>query len=276
MTTILGIDAAWTSAQPSGLAVVVSDRGGWRCAAVAPSYATFLALAQGVPVDWLRRNFSGGVPNVGALLGAAAQLAGANVDLVAIDMPVSTSPINGRRAADDAVSREFGGRWCSTHTPNRLRPGALGKRLSKDFGSAGYRLATASGATHRKSLIEVYPHPALLSLLRRKQRVPYKISKAHRYWPGQTTSWRIREILRQFVTIRHALAAEFGPTAVPLPAARRVTSLAALKRYEDALDGLVCAWVGAKHIAGATVPLGDSFSAIWCPRDVVRERRPHG
>ncbi|MDW7774366.1 MAG: hypothetical protein SCH71_15885 [Desulfobulbaceae bacterium] len=42
-----------------------------------------------------------------------------------------------------------------------------------------------------------------------------------------------------------------------------------LKRYEDALDALVCAWVGVKFLEGETQPLGDETAAIWCPRDVV-------
>jgi len=41
------------------------------------------------------------------------------------------------------------------------------------------------------------------------------------------------------------------------------------KRYEDALDALVCTWVGVEHLEVNTVPLGDETAAIWCPRDVV-------
>ena len=51
MTTILGIDAAWTAHEPSGVALVRFDGGSWRCVAVAPCYASFIALAGGLPVD---------------------------------------------------------------------------------------------------------------------------------------------------------------------------------------------------------------------------------
>jgi len=39
MTVVLGIDAAWTATQPSGVAVVAKDddSGAWHTAAVAPS-----------------------------------------------------------------------------------------------------------------------------------------------------------------------------------------------------------------------------------------------
>ena len=43
---ILGIDAAWTLTQPSGVALVAEDAAGrWRLVASAASYGRFLALA---------------------------------------------------------------------------------------------------------------------------------------------------------------------------------------------------------------------------------------
>jgi predicted RNase H-like nuclease len=38
-----------------------------------------------------------------------------------------------------------------------------------------------------------------------------------------------------------------------------------LKRYEDSLDALVCAWVGAKYLEGEAVAYGDHTAAIWIP-----------
>ena len=53
---VLGIDAAWTVVQPNGVAVVERGAAGgtWQCLALAPSYASFLGLAAGRPVDWMR------------------------------------------------------------------------------------------------------------------------------------------------------------------------------------------------------------------------------
>jgi predicted RNase H-like nuclease len=42
-------------------------------------------------------------------------------------------------------------------------------------------------------------------------------------------------------------------------------SASGLKRYEDALDALVCAWVGAKYLLGEAVAYGDGTAAIWVP-----------
>jgi hypothetical protein len=35
---MLGIDAAWTEKEPSGVALLKGRLGAWQCAAVAPSY----------------------------------------------------------------------------------------------------------------------------------------------------------------------------------------------------------------------------------------------
>jgi predicted RNase H-like nuclease len=266
MTTILGIDAAWTATEPSGVALVTSDRHGWRCIAAAPSYCDFLSLACGILVPWTGGTPSGGPPNVPQLLATARTLAGADVDLVVVDMPVATVPIVGRRVADDAVSMAFGGCGCSTHSPNRFRPGALGARLTQDLANAGYPLATsATTVAVTPATVEAYPHPALLSLLGQSSRIPYKIGRSNRYWPGVQISQRVRNLLHEFGRIDAALIQCLGPTGVPLPPASSVTRLSHLKRFEDALDALICAWVGTCYVAGAVTPYGDPTAAIWIP-----------
>ena len=173
MTTVLGIDAAWTATQPSGVALVQQQGARWRCIDAAPSYASFIERADGRLPDWTRTAV-GSVPDPARVLQAATQLAGDPPALVTLDMPVATAQIHGRRAADREVSRTFGAQWCSAHSPGPVRPGPLGAELSRQFSEAGYPIATATtpaGTPHR--LVEVYPHPALLALLRRDRRVPY-------------------------------------------------------------------------------------------------------
>ncbi|MGH9429836.1 MAG: DUF429 domain-containing protein [Terriglobia bacterium] len=268
MNAILGIDAAWTRNQSSGVALAERTALGWRCIAVAPSYDTFIALANRIPVDWNAASIPGSAPPVAKLLEATAHLTGAHLSVVAIDMPVATVPITGRRAADNAISKMFGSRGCSTHSPGTERPGGLGAALSREFQSLGYTIATASdppGALDR--LIEVYPHPALLSLLGRDERVRYKVSKAGKYWPDLQASERRKAILRELHAIRAGLQAEFGLFGLPLPPLSTITTQRMLKRFEDALDAVVCAWVGTRYIEVKALPFGDSTAAIWCPAD---------
>ena len=42
-------------------------------------------------------------------------------------------------------------------------------------------------------------------------------------------------------------------------------SISFLKRYEDALDALVCAWVGTRYVEGHADHYGDDDAAIWIP-----------
>lgn len=266
--SILAIDAAWTPTAPSGVALVVQQDEAWRCVAVAPTYNEFIAQSQGGETNWSCKGFRGSKADVPLLLRAAQRLARTTIDVVALDMPVAIQPFSGRRAADDAISAEFGSRWCSAHSPTDARPGRLGMELSVAFERAGYPLATTDEVTI-PCLIEVYPHPALLSLLKRSRRVPYKVSRSQRYWPKVTISARIAALLDEYSAIHAAVSKIFGPIGVVLPVADEVHTLSQLKRIEDALDALICAWVGVEYLAGRAIPLGDETAAIWCPRDVV-------
>ena len=127
---VLGIDAAWTMTQPSGVALARENASGWQLVAVESSYARFRERAEGLEPH----TPSGGeAPDVGALPAACRQLAGREPDVVAVDMPLSREPIVGRRVSDRAVSSAFGARKAATHSPSALRPGALADALRADF-----------------------------------------------------------------------------------------------------------------------------------------------
>ena len=268
---VLGIDAAWTETQPSGVALIRRDRSGWRVLRVAPSYETFLAGGHGQTLDWENGSPRGAVPDLAALLSASEAASEAAVSLVAVDMPLSVTPILGRRAGDLEISRRFGSRGCSTHSPSGDRPGAISLELSRDLVSRGFEIATAaSAAPPLPCAIEVYPHPALLVLLGRSYRVPYKVTRSAQYWPGTSVRERIRRIGRELRTIARGLESVLGPLPFSIPRSSRVPTLAFWKRYEDALDALVSAWVGAMVLDGKAEPFGDEESAVWVPRESSR------
>jgi predicted RNase H-like nuclease len=195
VASVLGIDAAWTERNPSGVALITGAPGRWRYVAVAPSYASFVALADGRQVCWDAPKFEGGVPNAAELLGAAGKLGKAGVDIVAVDMPLATVPIVGWRSADSAISREFGRYGCGTHTPSVTRPGPLSDRFRAEFEGMGFCLATQLSDLGRpRRLIEVYPHVALLKLLSAPYRLKYKVSKVRTYWPTAPADQRIDKL----------------------------------------------------------------------------------
>ena len=266
MTAILGIDAAWTAGQPSGVALVAGSPGDWRVVAVAPSYGAFIDLAGGMSVDWQGARPTGQWPPIGNLLEAAGRLSFESVDLVTVDMPIANEQIVRRREADRAIARAFGKHWCATHSPTPVRPGKLGAELMTALREHSFPLVTGIDQLDgRRCSAEVYPHPALLRLLGDDVRVPYKVARSGRYWPGTSVAERIRLLLEQMNRITSGLEERLGPTGVRLPAAKAVPSLSALKRYEDALDAIVCAWVGACIVDGTAEAFGDESAAIWVP-----------
>jgi predicted RNase H-like nuclease len=265
MSAVLGIDAAWTPTQPSGVALVRRARHGWTCVALAPSYAAFFALAEGRAIDWDARA-AGEAPDPVRLLESGGRLVGPDrIRCVAVDLPLASTEITGRRAADDAVVREFGGaRRCGTHSPTPTRPGRLATTLRDGFAAAGFRLATATTAPGTPdALLEVYPHPAIMRLCGLGERARYKLARRRRYWPGDTPERQTARILGEWRRISGALTTRFA--GICLPAAARLSSLGALKGYEDALDALVCAWVGVRYLAGRAHACGDDTAAIWIP-----------
>lgn len=83
MRAVLGIDAAWTPTQPSGVALAVELTNGWRLIGAAASYQRFHTMA-----DWRQPaepRPSRPLPDAPALLASTSILCGRPVDLVAID-----------------------------------------------------------------------------------------------------------------------------------------------------------------------------------------------
>lgn len=261
MRSVLGIDAAWTLTKPSGVALVAEDAGGWRLVAAESSYQRFLVRADGCQEPAMRP--SGASPDVPGLISAAAALAGRPVDLVAVDMPLALSPIVGRRACDNAVSRYYGARKCGTHTPSALRPGRISDRLREGFHRAGFPLQTTSLAS--PGLIEVYPHTALVELAGASERLPYKAARIRQYWPSDSPSERRARLYRQWEEIAELLECEIAGAREAVPKLGLDAAGWQLKAYEDALDAIVCAWVAVCALEARARPFGDEDSAIWVP-----------
>lgn len=262
--TVLGLDAAWTETQPSGVSLVSKATGCWKCIAVAPSYQAFLDLAEGRAVDWSEHQ-PGCVPNPGKLLDAATDLLGGQrVSVVAVDMPLSTKQFTARRGADNAASCEFGKYGCGVHSPSAKRPGPIGEGLTRGLTAEGYCLA-AKESPHNVSgvFLEVYPHAALLKLLHLGYRLPYKVSKTSRYWPDKSIKHRVQNVIKEFGRILRALRGQIEGIDLTIP--ETSMTLSRLKPYEDALDSLVCAWVGIQYLGHKAIPYGDEDAAIWVP-----------
>ena len=243
MSAVLGIDAAWTNRSASGVALVENTDGKWRCVKSASSYQDF-----------------NGCNSHQDLLTCGSELTKRNIQVIAVDMPLAKTPITGRRIADQAVSLAFGHAYCSTHSPNPDRPGRIGVDLHTCCERNGFGLATDEVIT--PALIEVYPHPAILTYLHLAKRLPYKVQKARKYWPDLTPDHRRLNILSSFSLLYGYLTKRLGPLDFALP---DTATSSELKKMEDRLDAITCAVVGIDYLEGKARPYGNSDAAIWIP-----------
>lgn len=228
MSLVLGLDAAWTPNGSSGMALVDTDH----------------------------------EPPLAELLNAAEELAEKPVDVIVVDMPLSHSPIIGRRTADRAISQAFGGRGCSTHSPSGERPGRISDTLRDTADQLGYRLMTTSIEPSSKALIETYPHPAILHLTCADYRILYEVDKRGRYWPALTPVQRRATIARELSYIPEHLDKVLADVDLDIDVTAPVRRL---KAVEDVIDALVCCWVGVRWLEGAADAFGDDEVAIWMP-----------
>ena len=243
---VLGIDAAWTSHHASGVAVVTGSRGAWRCRVAASSYADFFRYA-----------------GCDGLLQATEAIAGARPDVIAVDMPLARLPITSRRPCDNMLSSAFGARGCGVHSSTPARPGIVSEALMSELRRAGYELAVAGSSPGSLQILEVYPHAALLCLLKANYRVPYKVGRMRQYWPHAEPSERLQKLRAELRRILVGLRPHLSDLTLRLPPASARPS--ELKRFEDALDGVICAWIGAQYLEGACRAYGDRNAAIWVP-----------
>jgi predicted RNase H-like nuclease len=261
MAAVLGIDAAWTATQPSGVTLIKNSGSVWQLIAVAASYLNFIDGS-----DRSVSQQSKPLPSIMDLrntLDASTAMINDTVDLIAIDMPLAKTAIVARRHADNAVSRAYGARKCGTHTPSAIRPGPISDVIRETCEASGYPLLTKDIST--PGLIEVYPHPALVELTGAIERLPYKMSKTRSYWRSETPMNRRVRLLDQWTAIVAALENEIDGVNTMLPVPLHTATTWQLKAFEDVLDAVICAWVGICALEDRAIPYGDDDAAIWIP-----------
>lgn len=259
---VLGIDAAWTLNNPSGVALAIRRGRTWHAVAVAASYNEFITSETQTGIQAQRP--TGSAVDLAGLLAAAQQRCGKSVDVIAVDMPLALSPIVTRRTSDNLISRVYGARKCSTHTPSPDRPGRISVSMREQASQMGYPLIVDGGP--RRGLIEVYPHPALVELAQAPERLPYKVSNMGKYWRALSRLKRREKLFEQWRLITHVLEHNISGCYDRMVLTALSAPIWQLKAYEDRLDALVCAVVAACFFEGRCSPFGDADSAIWVPQ----------
>ena len=192
MRAVLGIDAAWTVTQPSGVAGGGARRGQTVGALLRPRTligAFTLWRTESSPkrnARWARH------PMRPSYLLLLRRFAANRLTLLLLTCPWRFHPLLGVAFPMTLFLGPTGARKCGTHTPSARRPGGISDALRQSFELAGYPLCTDTIAS--PGLIEVYPHPALVELAGAAKRLPYKASSVRSYWPAGHSSfpaWRV-------------------------------------------------------------------------------------
>jgi len=171
--------------------------------------------------------------------------------LVAVDAPLIVVNETGRRPCERAVSKVFGRYHASAHSSNLSRPGfADGARAGRLALQLGLDIDPSweTGA-HLRRIIEVYPHPALVTLFDLPLTLKYKAKK------GRVPTSR-HPAFEQFIRYLESLTAADPPLDVAtsqrwlelVQSATTSESGAELDRVEDELDAYLCAYIGLYYL----------------------------
>jgi predicted RNase H-like nuclease len=203
--------------------------------------------------------------------------------IVAVDAPLVVTNLHGGRTCDRMETRCFGARHAGAHACNRSMPhfanGGRAAHLADLLKLDTDPWIERSEPTRR--MIEVYPHPAIVSLFGLATTIKYKAKR------GRTLEAR-RACFDGFIGRLSSLADATPPLQLHAgPGGARFAGLvdgvaaattgAALDRLEDELDAYVCAYVALYYwYWGAErchVFTGDDGGFIVTPVDgLARER----
>ncbi len=217
----IGLDLAWSARNKTGAAVIGGDAAGGALV------ASTLLHGDDEIVEFVLAH------------------AGDDPALVTIDAPLWVPNVTGRRPAEAEIGAAFGRYRLAAYPANRTK-------LAVDKAVRGEVLVDRLAAhrfVHRaevaalqpvRQIVEVYPHPAMLAFFDLPRPLPYK-ARPHRTLAARHTAFRQFQAL-----IKSLEAATPALTATNDLLAQNVHDLGptALKRYEDQLDGVMCAYIG--------------------------------
>jgi predicted RNase H-like nuclease len=217
---VVGVDLAWASRNRSGLCVVEDGQ-------VLDS--TCLTSDDDIEA-WIRAAAPGEV-------------------LVAFDAPLIVRNREGRRACETVLASAFAAEHAGPFPANLtllrgdVRAARLARRLNLDVRPGALRRRPMRAA------IEVYPHPALVVLLERAERLAYKAKPRRALEVRHAAMAELVEGLERFKRADPPLDVTTSTRWPALVAACQAgASGIALKCLEDELDAYVCAYVGWYHL----------------------------
>ena len=194
-----------------------------------------------------------------------------DLSAVALDIPLA-APAS-RRHADNEISRAYGGRGASTHSPLPGRPGKIAGSIYSTLVSTGFRHLSAGdeGSLDKRVFFETYPHPVIIDMMALDYRLEYKVRNRSKFWPELSADERWQMSASQLDLLRGALSEKIAGVCSLVPSAVEIldnavgSKLRVLQGIEEALDAVVCAYAGWKVGDGSGMAFGDEGAAIWLP-----------
>jgi predicted RNase H-like nuclease/cytidine deaminase len=215
-TTFIGVDLAWKSERnPSGIAVMEGDRSGVQLTTISTLEAEASVL------DFILHSSTTNT-------------------IVAIDAPLIINNETGQRACESEVGRRYGNRDASCHTTNlTLYSDAASVALTTALLTGGFaHVDPATRDVSGKLVAEVYPHAAMVAL--------WDLPKVIKYKKGSLPLKRAGlEILTNYIRRLHESEPQLLSNGLIRDVlGRDLNGLGgdALKRYEDQLDAIFCAY----------------------------------
>lgn len=161
-----------------------------------------------------------------------------------LDAPLVVPNATGQRECERLLNAEFGRYSAGAHPTNRSRPWfnpePRGARLARRFGWTLDPTLLPDGA--RSVAIEVYPHPAMVSLFDLPTVIPYK-NKPGRTLESRRAAFEVLLAAMERVcgpTLRLAESARWAQIRAAVAGASRPVDLRAV---EDEIDAIFCAYL---------------------------------
>ena len=162
--------------------------------------------------------------------------------IVAIDAPLLVPNMRGMRDCDRRVTQEFGRYHAGAFPANRriFEGRVRGEELVKRLDTMGFihDYNIPHRANTRRQVVEVYPHPATITLFNLQHILKYKRRK------GRSIEYRrkaLNELQQHIISLRTAKPS----LQIEGKCLSNITFLAGstLKAYEDFLDAILCAYI---------------------------------
>jgi predicted RNase H-like nuclease len=184
--------------------------------------------------------------SVEEIAGYILAVAGSSPAFVAIDAPLTVTNAGGSRECDLRVAKLFRRYEAGVYPVNRSLleryGGVRGERLAKLLESAGFENNPGLRAPQEgRAFAEVFPHSAMVAIFGLSKTLKYKARQ------GRSLQLRCREF-RRYQELLRSLAEAEPPLHVPeeiLGVEVEKLRGSALKRYEDLLDAITCAYIAS-------------------------------